>query len=810
MLQSYIKIAIRNLFKNRLYAAINIIGLSIGLAVFLLSTIIVDYERNHDHMFANRDQIFTVSTVYDPSANQGSAESRGVHLAMKPLAEAQMPELTGVSRRMMFETLMRIEDASFYQDIHFVDPDFTKMFDFSYIYGTAESLTGPSQIVVTDEMAEKYFGRVDVVGETIRLVSQSSENPMQIVAVIESLPADTHFNSVIGSDERLGIFALVDTIDLITDTLNPNENWSHLSSDFMLYVMTDGTVSQDKLDRDLTMVFNENAPVSENEFVASLKARPLKDANLSVWYTTGVPVVETMEILGIVVLAIAIINYANLATAQNMGRFREVGMRKALGASRRQLLIQFFLECQSIVVLAMIVSLAIIEMVIPFFNESLGRVVAVDYVTILPLLIGTTVGVGLLAGVYPAILITRATPSDALRNLMQMGNRGALFRTIMIGTQFTLSIIMMALVLVVYIQNGKVLKDSEIFPKSQVVNIQRIDNDAIMERMDTFMTEVEKLPDVEYVALSSQVPYRQQNWTWDVTSVKGDMENKIGVNSMNVSHDFMTLYQIPIVAGRDFSRDVSADETKAGATGANVLINEMAAQNLGYATPEDAIGQTFYSANDDSYMLRIIGVTENRNILGLQNHLKPFVFRIRNLGYRHVSVRLREGANASTLNDLEDIWREINPDFPYVWDFLDAEFEDNFSMMRSVNMAIAGFAAVAVSLALFGLFGLAAFQAEQRTREIGIRKVLGAGLKNIVPMLLIQFSKPAMWAALVAVPAAYYASDQYLAYFADRIAGVVPLIMGAGFVAVLLAWVTIAVHAFKVARQNPIKALRYE
>ena len=811
MIGSYIKIALRVLIKNKLYAAINIVGLAIGLAMYLLSGLITDYERNHDHMFENRDRIYTVASIHNPARNHGELETRGTYMALKPLIKVQIPELEGVSRGLNFETLLKTGDKAFYQQMKFVDPDFTKMFNFDYIQGSADSITGPSQVVLTQTVATKYFGRTAVAGEMMTLSASSGDYPLQIVAVIKDVAIDSHFNSSItDSDETLGIFALTETVNLLSDELNPDENWGWLSSDYFTYLMTDGKMIVGELNDKINSVYRNNAPKDEFEAVSELKVRPLADANLSTWFTVGMPVIEIVESLGIFVLLIAIINYANLATAQNMGRAREVGMRKTLGADRKQLLIQFFIECQSIVFIAMLLALTLTEIFVPLFNSSLGKVLTFNYVNLLPWLIATTVFVGLIAGAYPAYMITKATPIQALANSAGKGRSGRWFRNIMIGTQFVISIIMMALVMVIFAQNRQVTKDSEIFPKSQIMNIGRISNDKIMERKDILHREISALDDVEIAAYSTQVPFMQQNWHWEVTNTKGDLENKLDMHNMMASYNFLKTYNVPLVAGRDFSRDILSDRRIEGKREMNVIINEMAAKSLGFTSPSDAIGKAFYLAQSNTYQLNIIGVMEDRNILGLQNQVKPFVIRTWGSAYRHLSVRLKTGASSKVISQIENIWSRINPEFPIDWSFLDAEFDETFKIMSAVNKIIAGFSILALSLALFGLFGLAAFMAEQRTREIGIRKVLGAGTSNIVKMLIVQFSHPVIIATVLALPLAYLASEEYLNFFAERIGFSVPLILIASLAAIALSWGIIAVHAIKVAKTNPINALRYE
>ncbi|WND01661.1 ABC transporter permease [Temperatibacter marinus] len=809
MFGSYIKIALRSLSKNKLYAAINLIGLALGLAVYLISGLIAHYEKNHDHMFENRDRTYTVSSYNNPLNNNANVESSGTYMALQPLMKVQMPELT-VARGLDMEVLLQTDDKGFYEQAKFIDPEFLDIFNFDYSSGGKASLTGPNQAILTEEMAVKYFGTVDAVGRRFDIRGQDTVTSILVVAIIKEVAVDSHFNSDLMGNDRLGLMVHIKTIDTIWDFLKPDTNWGWLSSRYHSYIMTDGAVSLNSLNTRVNQLYMQSAPKRELDVVSKLVVRPLVDKNLSTWFSVGIPVIDIMEYLGLLILVVAIVNYSNLATAQNMGRFKEVGLRKTLGANRKQLLVQFMVECESIVCMAMVLALVLVELSIQPFNAALGKNLIIDYVAITPWVLTTTVLVGLMAGSYPAYMITKMSASDAIKNVAQKGRSGSLFRNIMIGVQFVISIVMLAMVLVVTSQNNEMTKDSEIFPKSQVMTLSRIDDQAIMDKKETLYNELMKLADVENVSFASQVPFVNQNWTWTVSKVKGE-DQGVSMNNMHGDPNFLDLYDIPIVAGRNFDDKNSSDEAKSGDPLAKVIINEKAVSLLGFETPSEALGQSVYVGDPKNpYELSILGVMEDRNVLGLQNHVKPFILRWREANYNYVSIRLRKGASSQTIDKIEDLWKQLFPKNPIEWSFLDSRFEENFKIMKASGSILAGFATLAMTLALFGLFGLAAFMAEQRTKEIGLRKILGAGIKQIVPMLLLQFSKPALWSMLIAFPLAYYSATRYLEIFATRIDSTIFLIVLACSFSVLLSWLTISVHALKVARENPIKALRYE
>ena len=314
-------------------------------------------------------------------------------------------------------------------------------------------------------------------------------------------------------------------------------------------------------------------------------------------------------------------------------------------------------------------------------------------------------------------------------------------------------------------------------------------------------------------AFSSQVPYEQSNSQRDYTATPGDEAGEFRVNQLRFTPGFLETYNIPLLAGRNLSRDIANDEFVAGESEViNVLVNELTLARMGIESPQEAINKRLYRTSDEGTLreLVIVGVVPTQNILGLFNQEKPWVFSYSAPSMRIASVRITGGNMLDTIEEIEDIWKRVIPDYPMQGRFLDEIFDDVYDVLKYMNMALAGFAFVALSLAMIGLFGLAAFMATQRTKEIGVRKVLGASSMQIARLLVWQFSKPVMWALAVALPVAFFASKVYLDFFADRIEAPVVILIVAGVVAVALAWATVAGHAIRIARANPVHALRYE
>ena len=438
---------------------------------------------------------------------------------------------------------------------------------------------------------------------------------------------------------------------------------------------------------------------------------------------------------------------------------------------------------------------------------------SIDYIGMAPLLLGTTLITSLLAGAYPSYTITRNSTLDALKDANNKGQKGGLFRAVMIGTQFMLSIFMLSLVMIVSFQNQKVAESASIFPKSQVLVLERIGNQAIMQKEEILRRQLLAIDAIEAVALTNIAPFEQSNGTILASRLKGDENSMITVNQLNVTSDFMTALNIPFITGRDLTIEDKRANTDVRMM--NVIINELAAHKLGFESPQSAVGESFWGDTPteqelDNFEYRIIGVVENRNYQGLHNELKPFIHFTDVYPRQEAIILINQQAPANIIEQIEVTWKDLFPNYPLEHRYLDSLFEDTYQIYRAMNGTLAGFALIAMLLALIGLFGLAAFMARGRTREIGLRKVMGASVPRIVSLLLWQFSKPVIWALVIAIPLSIPATSMYLNFFAERINWQVPLVIISGVVAIVLACSVIAVHAFRVARASPINALRYE
>mgnify|MGYP000524080954 CR=1 FL=1 len=806
MLNNYISIAWRHILKNKVYSSINILGLVLGLSVFFFGSLLADYETSHDLFYKNSERIFTIGSVFKPGADVGVLASDAAHSALAPIVKTEMPDIEAVARTISREFLISIEDDDYYENIRFADSSFLNIFDFTYIEGDDTAINDPTGLLVTQDMALKLFGEGPALGKFVVL---DHDKTLTVTAVVANLPKNTHFNSSLDSDE---VFSMVAHLSVLnTDERNEEEgNWNNLSMGDYTYVLAKPKLSQSSLQVQMDALYDTHYPIEENDFISSFKVSKLSEANTFLWSAVGMPVIETVQLLAFFVLIVAIVNYTNLATAQSLGRTREVGLRKTMGAGRAQLLAQFLTESILIALISMLIALALLEIAIPIFNTTMDKGLTINYLSTLPWLLLTTLLVGLMAGAYPAYLITQTNPIDALRNSSTKGAKGNLFRSLMLGVQFSISIFILAIVLVVYFQNLKLERSGDIYARSQIVTLKRLNIPDIKKQLKTLENELSAIGGVSHVAFSSQVPFQQSNSSFEASPIQGDDTNTVSVNQVSVNSNFLRLYDIPLLTGRELSDEYDSDTLKEDVYTVNVVVNKLFMEKLGFTLESE--NPTFYDSSDNrpSRAYSIVGVVADQNFKGFHNVIKPMVFFMRPAWYSTASVRVQGADIQRTMIEIKDAWTDVVPNYPIQVEFLDETFMDVFKIFNAMTKTLGGFAFLAISLSMVGLFGMAAFMVERRTKEIGIRKVMGANLGQIVTLLIWQFSKPVLWSLVVSLPAAYFASNTYLNFFADRLTLPLGIIISAGLMATLFSWLIISFHSIKIARANPIRSLRYE
>lgn len=818
MLKNYIVIALRSITRNRLYSAINIGGLAVALVVYLLSQIIADHERTFDTFFQDADRVYAISADFQPGSDVGVSATSAVPMVVGPLLREQMPEAELIARMYTREVLTRSGDNKFYQGIRFVEPEFIDIFAFDYIRGEAASaLADPSGLIITETAAKKYFGDTNPMGGVLTM---GAGHDLQVTAVIADLPLNSHFTSGIIMDAKLEMLAHIEALEPVTGT-DPAGSWGSISFGEVTYVKLRDGVSLAQANSQLGIFFDNHVPEDNKELLARMYLTPLQGMNSFIWEMTGLPMLTGIEVLGIMVLIVACLNYVNLATAQVIRRTREVGVRKTMGASRAQLFGQFLTESILVATISLVVAAAIVDMLIPLINDAANKNISFNYVSDAGMALHMVVlvlVVGLLSGAYPAFLIARANSLKMLNGTFTSGRSSTWMRSTMLVFQFSISVFMMGMVAIIYLQNGVVTSSSEIFAKDRIVVITRLAQEGVRDSRETLRTELSRIDGVEAVSFGNQAAFEMSTSSTRISTQPGDEAGAVTTRLLNIDDAFLDVYDIPLLAGRFLSRDIANDvylldeDDEPLHEVANIVVNEMALVQFGWSEPAEALGKSVYNFRRErsSVEFRIVGVIPDVNFLGFHNKLKPYIYRMYPEGHGVAAVKVAGGRIPETVAAIEETWERIVPAFPIQKHFLQEDFEDVYNIFRGINVALSIFAVVALTLAGVGLFGLSAYMAERRTREIGIRKVMGATVGGIVRLLVWQFSKPVVLAVVIGGLLSLGASYFYLDFFANRISLNPVLFLGVGLVALAFAAFTVAGHALRVARANPVHALRCE
>lgn len=800
MLVNPIAYALRQLQRNRLYAGINVVGLTLGLTVFILTRLIIAYELNHDHMFDKRDRIYTVGSVFAPGSGEPIREYPNIRLGFGPVFDREIEAVERVVRTAFRRQVIESNQGAFHLGVRFVDPGFEDLFNFHYLFGGPGNGDSPG-LVITESTALTYFGRSDVVGEQVLLDRRLR---IAIRGVIADVAADSHFNSSLMPNTTLTAFApMAALVEL--DGIPPQGEWDTLEPTDMTYLLAAGSMDAQVLQSLVDGVASRYMPEHDIGYIERLAVRPLIEVNTVVWRSLGFPVIETVGLLGVLVLVVASLNYANLATALGFGRTREVGLRKAFGASQGQLLRQFLLESITLVLFAGLLALASVELLLPVYNEWVGRSVELEYLDIIPTLIATCIGTGLLAGAYPAYLISRHQAVAGLRNDLLTGRRGSRVRTLLIASQFAISLFILALVAIIQLQNAKLIELNDSYPRSEVVVLSQIEDSRVVGKVQQLGDALASVAGVRSVTFSSGIPFLQTGGSITVVDTGVAPDDALELLMVSMDAAYFDAYNINLTSGQmiDFTRDDGGSR--------EVVINQTAAQQLGHPVAQDSIGRVFEAVdeNGDKQHYRVVGTVLEQYFLGVHMKEQPIAFSIDPDRYEFCSVRLDRPIDDELLQQIDAAWAKVIPELPVRRAFLTDYFDRFFRIPRLIGQLIALFAGIAITLALIGLFGLAAFMAQRRTREIGLRKVMGAERNQLIRLLIWQFTLPVLWSLPVALPLAYWASDIYLDFFAERVAHVIPIIAATSIICLFIAWLVVAVHAIGVARARPAQSLRY-
>jgi putative ABC transport system permease protein len=797
MFTNYLKVAFRSIMKNKVLNFINIAGLALGLSIFLLITLYVFEELSFDAFHLKHDRIFRVTELLH-------SPSKTLHMAVSspPIAPAlkeNFPEIlktvriTSSTRTLSFKGLKLYEAKLIY-----ADSTFFEIFTFPLTRGNpTRALVEPYSVVLTETAARKYFGDTEAFGETMLL---SDTVALLVTGIMKDIPANSHIQ-----------FDAVISRSTYTKNINnvPEDNWFH--NDQYTYILLPEGYDYKKLEAKFPAYLEKAMAENKKEWGSwyDFVLQPLTDIHLrskALWDMSpngDIKYVYIFSIAALIILCIACANYINLSTARSFKRGKEIGLRKVTGATRNQLAIQMLCESGLLVFISLVFACLIILCVLPAFNEITSKSLTIssfnNSITIAIILL-VIPGVTLMAGIYPALYMSSLSPIKTLKDSPHQGGRNSILRKGLVVLQFSASIGFIAATLFIIRQLDYLQGKNLGLNKEQLVTLKM--RSSIESKHQLIKEMCQTTPGVLEVS-ATDFKYEYSSLSNMGMVPEGTIESETRSEFViSVDQNFLNIFNIDLITGRNFSTDISIDEKE------SFIVNETAVKEFNWKSSEEAIGKTIFW--NDWKKGKVIGVVKDFNFISLHEAVKPVIIHILPESYSCVIVKINAGEARETITRLEASWKKMNLDSPFEYSFLSEDYNKLYKS-EQVTQNIAGiFSSLSIFIACIGLFGLSVFMAEQRLKEIGIRKVLGASIPAIVNLLSIDFLKLVILATVVAVPITWYGMEKWLSDFAYRIDISWWVFGGAGIVAIFIALVTISFQSIKAAIANPVESLKTE
>ena len=779
---------------------INIIGVALGLACFLLLALYVRDELAYDRYNENADRIYRVSRTF--VAKDGTTSLRLGHLAppFGPLIKQDFPEVEEVVRMIDNSAMVRHGDHVFNEEnIFCAEANLFKVFTFNVLSGNPDkALENPFSIMFSRPMAEKYFGKENPLGKTVRLDNQIDYT---VTGVFEPLPSESHFHP-----KFLVSFSTLND-PRVYGTEGLKTNWGNNS--FSTFLLLPKNYDAQKLSKAFPAFQNRHIDPKASTY-SILELMKLTDIHLKshldseIEANGDIQYVYLFSAIAIFILLIACINYMNLATAKSANRAKEVGMRKVIGAMRSQLIRQFLSESILLIVISVLIALGIVMICLPAFNNFTQKQLTfgalADPVFVL-ILISVTLLTGVLAGSYPAFFMTSFHPIGILKGKISSAMKNGKLRHTLVIAQFTIAVVLIICTAGVYNQMRYIQNYKLGYSKDQVVTFFMPDDS--VNHSESIKQQLKSSGHILEVGRSSRRPPGRLLDSWEAYVMKGDSmaPAQINIKSLSVDEDFIPAYEIEMAAGRNFSRDYPTDKTEA------FILNETAVRELGWKNPQDAVGSRFGYGDVRG---QIIGVTKDYHFESLHQKVAPIAmfYQPGRLGW--ASAHISGGNIKQAVAHLEQVWKTNFPDTIFEYEFLDQRFGELYATEQTQQTLFGIFAGIAIFISCLGLLGMSIFMSELRTKEIGIRKVLGSSVAGIVSLLSIDFIKPVIIAIIIASPIAWYAMDLWLRDFAYHTNIKWYVFLLAGVASLAIAIFTVSFQSIKSALMNPVKAIKSE
>ncbi len=779
MFKNYLKVAYRSLRRNLSFSIINIVGLATGMAATILILFWVIDEVNYDRFHNNINEIYR---LYEHQTYSGTDDLL-VYNTPAPLAPQLREEFPSIKRVARFTPIWRrvefINGENQWYDFegYFADPDALSIFTFNFVYGSAEqALASPNAIVLTTENAQRLFGNENPVGKSVNI-----DNTMEfVVTAVVDRPNNTHlkFSYIIPFEENIQRFWAGVNID-----------WH--SNSFYTYIQLDASADYKEVEQQLANVVADNG--QEN---VTLKLEPLTKSYLhNIWGTGSITNVRIFSAIAVLVLLIACINFMNLTTARSAQRAKEVGLRKVAGGSRAQLIGQFLGESILLTFLSLILAIILVAIFLPGFNQLSGKDLSLASISIYMVsgILLVAVVTGFISGSYPAFFLSSFAPIKVLKGELSRGSKA--FRTALVVFQFTLSVALIISTTVVSKQLNYMMNKNLGFSKENIAYVSFSPNGR--EKYDLLKEQVTKISGVKGITCSNALPNRVGNSTSSVDWEGKNPDENYLFTTLVAHFDFLDVFDMKLVEGRTWDQSLTSDSL-------GMIINQEAARIIGFENP---VGEKL---NLWGYDFEIIGVVENFNFQSLKQKVEPLVMFITIPWQNTVSIKLNSNNIVSTMEQVEKTWNSVYPNDTFKYNFFDQLFDSMYrSEMRMVKV-FSYFSFLAILISCLGLFGLATFMAEQRFKEIGIRKTLGANEKSIVWLMVWDFVKWVLLANVTGWLLAFYAMEYWLSTYAYRIDLHYLYFLISGVISIVVAILTVSYQSWRVSRVNPVLALKYE
>ena len=799
MFRNYLSVALRNLRRHPAYSLINIAGLAIGMATCILILLYIQDELSYDRYHPHADRVYRI--VDDIESGGQTVQTAGTPTAWGPALKRDFPEIELLVRMRGTGSawLVDLGNTIYYErKVIWAEPDLFKMFTIPLVSGDqSTALVEPYSMVISEDLAFKYFGAEDPVG---RVVNLDNRWDFTVTGVMKNIPTNSHM--------RPDMFVSYTTMNVIRSW--DLGDWEY-HRNLYTYIRLGENVSPDEFEAKLPAFLERHAGDQYRESGMSLRPslQPLVDIHLysnreSEHEPNGdVRYVALFMVIAFLILIIACINFINLATARSEMRAREVGVRKVMGANRFQLIRQFLGESVLMAGLAAILAVMLVHLALPAVNEIAGKQLALpltDWTVLAALVLGTAL-IGLAAGSYPAAYLSGFLPAVVMKGNPETGKKGLGLRQVLVVIQFSMSIFLLVSTAVIhdqleYIQTKRLGFNKEHVMVVPITGSHQIPNTPVLKQ------RLSGMPGVVGIATTTGVPGMRVLPIMEVRPEGMPPEDHLMMATLHVDENFLDVMDIGVVAGRNFSPDWGTDTT------GGVLLNETAVRNLGWGAPVDAIGRQFERLSFEGVVPgRVIGVVRDFHLRTIHEEIEPAAI-MTSTYHIFVLIRIEPDGISETIGRIEEVWRDVDPRFPLDYTFLDEDFDALYRTDHQIGEIFGVFAFLAIFVACLGLLGLASFSIQQRTREIGIRKVVGASISGIVILLSKDFMKYVLLANLIAWPLAYFVMGNWLQNYAYAAALDFTWFLAAGVLAFVIAWLTIGAHAVAASRRNPANALR--